>query len=433
MKYFNEKAETMSRDEMISHQSIKLSDIVRKVYAGVPHYREKMKTAGVEPGDIKSVEDLDKLPFTTVEDLRDHYPFGMFMAPMDQIVRLHASSGTMGKSKIVGYTAHDIEVWSECVARDLASAGIFPGDIMQIAYGYGLFTGGLGFHYGCQKAGITVIPVSSGNTVRQIQMMMDLGATAITCTPSYALYIAETLEKMGYRPEDNRLHAGIFGAEPWSEKMRDEIEQRLGIKAYDSYGLSEVMGPGVAIECSMQDGMHIQEDNFIPEIINPATSECLPDGKTGEIVFTTLTKEGIPVIRYRTHDITSLTREKCGCGRTTARMKKVTGRSDDMLIIRGVNVYPTQIENVLLKVSGTAPYYQIIVDRRNNKDLFEVVVEADPHLAAGGMPDKQRLEAAIDGALHSALGIRATVSIADPGTIARSEGKACRVIDRRTI
>lgn len=433
MKYFNEYAETMPRDEIKNLQSRKLCTLVSYVYTNVPSYREKMQKEGILPGDIKSIEDLKFLPFTYKQDLRDTYPFGMFATPMEQIVRIHASSGTTGKKTVVGYTAHDIDMWAECIARALAGAGVNRGDIAQVAYGYGLFTGGLGVHYGCEKLGASVIPISGGNTNNQIQTMIDFGTSVIACTPSYALYIAETMAEMGLSPDDNKLKVGIFGAEPWSEQMRVDIEKSLGIKAIDIYGLSEVMGPGVACECLEQNGMHIQEDNFIAEIIDTDTGELMPEGEAGEIVFTTLTKEGLPLIRYRTHDISRLETGKCACGRTTARMKKVTGRSDDMLIIRGVNVFPSQIEGVLLDIAGTTPNYQIIVNRVDNRDVLEVLVEMNPALFSDEVRRIEDVEARLRGKLDTVLGINARVRMVEPKTIARSEGKAKRVIDNRKI
>lgn len=433
MKFYNEYAETMSREQIKKVQSHKLTALVKYVYSNVPLYRDRMQKAGILPGDIKSVDDLKKLPFTYKQDLRDTYPFGMFATPMEQIVRIHASSGTTGKQTVVGYTAHDIDMWAECIARGFAGAGATSKDIIQISYGYGLFTGGIGAHYGCEKLGASVIPISTGNTKRQIQTMMDFGATVIACTPSYALYLAETMEEMGIKPEDNKLRIGVFGAEPWTEQMRRDIERGLGVKAIDIYGLSEVMGPGVACECLEQDGMHIQEDNFIAEIIDPDTGEVLPEGEKGELVFTTLTKEGLPLIRYRTHDITVLDSTKCKCGRTTVRMKKVTGRSDDMLIIRGVNVFPSQIEGVLLEIAGTTPNYQIIVDRVNNTDTLEVLVEMNSNLFSDEVRRIEDVEGRIYSGLNSVLGINAKVRLVEPKTIARSEGKAKRVIDNRKI
>jgi phenylacetate-CoA ligase len=433
MEYFNRHFETMSRDELRGVQSERLKKLVRHVYTNVPHYRDKMQQKGMLPGDVKSIDDLKDLPFTYKQDLRDTYPFGMFATPMEEIVRIHASSGTTGKQTVVGYTARDIDMWAECIARELTSAGVNRGDIVQVAYGYGLFTGGLGMHYGCEKLGASVIPISGGNTKRQIQTMIDFGSSVIACTPSYAMFIAEEMAEMGYGPDDNKLKVGVFGAEPWSQQMRADIERALGIKAIDIYGLSEVMGPGVACECIRRDGMHIQEDNFIPEIIDPETGEVKPSGEEGELVFTTLTKEGLPLIRYRTRDISRLSVEKCECGRTFARMYKVSGRSDDMLIIRGVNVFPSQIEGVLLQISGTTPNYQIIVNRVDNRDILEVLVEMTQEIFSDEVRRIEDIEAKIRSELDSVLGINARVRMVEPKTLARSEGKAKRVIDNRKI
>lgn len=374
-RYWNEKYECMERDELCAYQSVKLTELVKRVYENVPLYRKKMNEAGLAPSDIKGVEDLHKLPFTYKQDLRDTYPYGLFAVPMSEIVRIHASSGTTGKQTVVGCTQKDIDMWSEIMARSLYAMSLRKESFMQVSYGYGLFTGGLGAHYGAEKIGAAVIPTSVGNTQRQITVMKDFGTTHIACTPSYALYLAETVAEMGLDIKDFNLKAGVFGAEFWTEEMRREIENRLNIKAYDIYGLSEIIGPGVSYECERQAGMHINEDHFIPEIINPQTGEVLPYGETGELVFTTITKEGLPLIRYRTKDITSLNIEKCGCGRTFVRMNKPTGRSDDMLIIRGVNVFPAQIEYVLLQMRKTSPNYLIIVDRVGNLDHMEVQAE----------------------------------------------------------
>ncbi|HWR61377.1 MAG TPA: phenylacetate--CoA ligase, partial [Clostridia bacterium] len=375
MQYWNQTCECMSRDEMTKVQIERLINTVKRVYGNVPFYRSKMQKAGIEPGDIKSLEDLKKLPFTNKQDLRDTYPYGMFAVPMNEIVRIHASSGTTGRPSVVGYTSRDLSAWAEVVARSLYSAGASQESIVQIAYGYGLFTGGLGLHYGAERIGASVIPISGGNTTRQLQIMKDFGTTVLACTPSYALHMAEEIKEMGIDRNELKLKTGIFGAEPWSNNMRKEIEERLGIMAIDIYGLSEIMGPGVSIECTGKCGLHIQEDHFLPEIINPETGEVLPPGTNGELVFTTITKEGLPLIRYRTHDLSSLNYEKCKCGRTLVRMSKVSGRSDDMLIIRGVNVFPSQIENVLLEIGETAPHYLLIVDRVNNLDILEIWVE----------------------------------------------------------
>ncbi|HHW00076.1 MAG TPA: phenylacetate--CoA ligase [Clostridiaceae bacterium] len=433
MQYWNATCECMSRDEMADLQSKRLIETVKRVYQNVPSYREKMQQKGVEPGDIKSIEDLKKLPFVYKQDLRDNYPYGMFAAPMSEIVRIHASSGTTGKQTVVGYTQKDLDTWSEIMARTLVNAGANKNSFIQVAYGYGLFTGGLGTHYGAERIGASVIPVSVGNTKRQIQIMKDFGTTIIACTPSYALYLAEEMEAQGISKDDLKLEAGVFGAEPWSENMRKEIEERLGIIAIDIYGLSEVMGPGVASECQCKCGLHIQEDHFIPEIIDPETEEVLPPGSTGELVFTTITKEGLPLIRYRTRDISSLTYEKCECGRTLVRMSKVTGRTDDMLIIRGVNVFPSQIESVLLEFSDIAPHYQLIVDRVGRLDVLEIWVEMNQKMFSDQVRKLEDVERKITKEIESTLGISAKVKLVEPKSIERSEGKAKRVIDKRKI
>jgi phenylacetate-CoA ligase len=433
MKFWNPTYECMSRDEIIKVQSERLVNTVKRVYHNVPLYRDKMQKKGIEPGDIKSVEDLKKLPFTYKQDLRDTYPYGLFAVPMSEIVRIHASSGTTGRQTVVGYTRRDLDTWAEVVARTLTSAGAGKESFVQIAYGYGLFTGGFGIHYGSERIGASVIPISGGNTKRQLQIMKDFGTTLLACTPSYALFMAEEMEEMGIKKEDLKLKAGIFGAEPWSYKMRDEIEKRLGIKAFDIYGLSEVMGPGVACDCQCKCGLHISEDHFIPEIIDPQTEEVLPAGSIGELVFTTVTKEGLPLIRYRTRDLSSLNYEKCECGRTNVRMSKVAGRTDDMLIIRGVNVFPTQIESVLLNIGEAAPHYQLIVDRVNNLDILEVWVEMTRNMFSDEIKRIEDVEKKIKKELEGTLGINAKVKLVEPKTIARSEGKAKRVIDKRVI
>lgn len=433
MKYFNEHIETMSRDELQALQSERLRTLVKRIYTNVPAYRRKMQDAGLLPGDIRTVEDLHRLPFTYKQDLRDNYPFGMFASPMEEIIRIHASSGTTGKKTVVGYTARDIDMWAECIARAMTSAGISRGDIIQVAYGYGLFTGGLGVHYGAEMLGASVIPISGGNTKNQIQTLIDFGSSVIACTPSYAMFIAEEMAEMGLGPDDNNLKVGIFGAEPWSQEMRLDIEKRLGIKAIDIYGLSEVMGPGVSCECICQNGMHVAEDNFIPEIIDPDTGEVCGPGEEGELVFTTLTKEGLPLIRYRTRDISRLDYGRCECGRTNARMFKVTGRTDDMLIIRGVNVFPSQIEGVLLQIGGTTPNYQILVNRVENLDQLEVRVEMTADMFSDEVRRIEDVENKIRGELASVLGINAKVRMVEPKSITRSEGKAKRVIDNRKI
>ncbi len=433
MKYWNQTYECMSRNEMTEVQTKRLKRTIDRVYFNVPFYRDKMQKAGIEPGDIESLEDLKKLPFTNKGDLRDTYPFGLFAVPMSDIVRIHASSGTTGKQTVVGYTRRDLNSWSEVVARALFSAGACRESIVQVAYGYGLFTGGLGLHYGAERIGASVIPISGGNTKRQLQIMKDFGTTVLACTPSYALNMAEEMDEMGIDRSEIKLKAGIFGAEPWSNNMRKEIEERLGITAMDIYGLSEIMGPGVSIDCHCKCGLHVQEDHFIPEIINPETEEVLPEGSIGELVFTTITKEGFPLIRYRTHDISSLNYEKCECGRTLVRMSKVTGRSDDMLIIRGVNVFPSQIESVLLEIGETSPHYLLIVDRVDNLDSLEIWVEMTPNMFSDKVKKVEELEAKIRKEVVSTLGINAKVKLVEPKTIERSEGKAKRVIDKRKI
>jgi len=432
MQYWNPTYECMSREEMRKVQFERLVETVKRVYHNVPYYRNKMQAKGIEPGDIKSLDDLKNLPFTYKDDLRVTYPFGMFAAPLSEIIRIHASSGTTGKQTVVGYTRKDIETWSEVTARALVCAGADKTSIVQVAYGYGLFTGGLGMHYGTEKIGAAVIPISGGNTKRQIQIMKDFGTTILCCTPSYALYIAEELREAGIKKEDLNLKAGIFGAEPWSEQMREEIENQLGLLAIDIYGLSEVIGPGVACECKYKCGMHIN-DHFIPEIIDPETEEVLPEGSTGELVFTTITKEGLPLIRYRTRDISSLSYERCECGRTVVRMIKVCGRTDDMIIIRGVNVFPSQIESVLLEMGETAPHYQLVVDRVGKLDMLEVRVEMTPQMFSDQVKNIESVEKRIRNAIESTLGISTKVTLVEPKSIARSEGKAKRVIDNRKI
>ena len=425
--------ECATLDEMRALQSFRLQKTVKRVYANVPYYRDMMDKAGVKPEDIRSVDDLHLLPFTCKQDLRDTYPYGLFAAPMEDVVRLHASSGTTGKQIVVGYTRKDLDMWSDCVARALTAAGATKSDFMHISYGYGLFTGGLGLHDGATKVGMTTIPVSSGNTKRQITILKDFGSTFICCTPSYALYLAETMKEMGVSKSDIKLKAGIFGAEAWTEQMRKEIEEKLGCKAMDIYGLTEITGPGVAFECECQNGMHINEDNFIPEIIDPDTGEVLPEGSEGELVFTCINKEAFPILRYRTKDICVLEREKCACGRTLIKMRKPRGRTDDMLIIRGVNVFPSQIESVLLSLGDTAPYYQIVVDRKNNTDTFEIQVELPEHMLSDTIKTIEDMEARITEAVHSTLGIQPKIRLVEPKSLPRSEGKAVRVIDKRKL
>lgn len=424
--------EKMPREKIKALQSERLCLQVARMYENVPCFRGRMDEKGLTPNDIKGIEDLYKLPFSYKTDLRDNYPFGLFAVPMRDIVRTHASSGTTGKRIVVGYTKNDIEMWADCVRGIMQSVGVTQDDRVQISFGYGLFTGGFGVHYGAEKLGATVIPMSSGNTALQIQTMIDFGVTVLCCTPSYAMFLGEEICRLGVKDKLS-LRTAILGAEPWSEEMRGKIEESLGAKAYDIYGLSEIMGPGVAGECEFQCGMHIREDNFIAEIVDPDTGDVLPDGSVGELVFTTLTKEGFPLIRYRTHDICSLITEKCKCGRTHIRMRKPTGRTDDMLIIRGVNVFPSQIEEVLLKVSGSSitPNYQIIVDRVANSDTFEVNVEMSEEFFADDVKSVERLEKTITEELRSMLGIGAKVRLVNPKSIIRSEGKAKRVIDLR--
>ncbi|MGD9679133.1 MAG: phenylacetate--CoA ligase family protein [Vulcanibacillus sp.] len=429
--YWNPSYECMSREDMTRTQTERLINTVNRIYFNVPFYREKMQSIGLEPGDIKSINDLSKLPFTYKQDLRDNYPYGLFATPMSEIVRIHASSGTTGKQTVVGYTRKDLETWAEVMARTLVSGGVNKNSFIQIAYGYGLFTGGLGIHYGAERVGASVIPISGGNTKRQLQIMKDFGTTILACTPSYALYMAEVMEELGISKEDLKLKSGIFGAEPWSSNMRDEIERRLGIIAIDIYGLSEVIGPGVGSECFYKSGLHIPEDHFIPEIIDPVTEEVLPPGSKGELVFSTITKEGLPLLRYRTRDLSSLNYDVCECGRTSVRMSKVTGRTDDMLIIRGVNVFPSQIESVLLEIGETAPHYLLIVDRKDNLDTLEVWVEMTQNMFSDEVRVIEGIERKIKREIEGTLGVNAKVKLVEPKTIERSEGKAKRVIDKR--
>jgi len=428
---WNEKIECASRNEMDAIQSEALIKTVQRIYHNIPSYRTKMQEKGLVPGDIKSVEDLSKLPFTNKSDLRDGYPFGMFSVPMSEIVRVHASSGTTGKPTVVGYTRNDLQMWSEVVTRALCMAGVHKNDIVQVAYGYGLFTGGLGLHYGTENLGATVIPISGGNTKKQIQLMQDFGTSVIACTPSYALFLAEVMQDNGIDPESLNLRVGIFGAEPWSENMRREIESKLKLKAIDIYGLSEVVGPGVSCECEEQAGMHVNEDHFIPEIIDPETLEPVSKGEMGELVFSTVTKEGIPILRYRTRDLTRLVYDKCSCGRTLVRMEKCTGRSDDMLIIRGVNVFPSQIESVLLDMSETEPHYLLIVEREGTLDILKLLVEVQEQFFSDEIRELEALRKKITGNIQSTLGISVEVKLVEPKTIERTAGKAKRVIDNR--
>ena len=429
---WNETKECMSRDELTSLQSARLVKLVDYVYHNVDFYRKKMQVLGMLPGDIKSIEDITKLPFTTKDDLRDNYPFGLFAVPQSQIVRIHASSGTTGKATVVGYTRHDLDVWSECVARCFSMAGVGRNDIVQIAYGYGLFTGGLGAHSGAEKIGAMVVPMSTGNSKKLTTMMVDFGATAIACTPSYLLHIAEVLETENM-VKDIKLKAAICGAEPWTEKMHKEIEERLNIKAFDIYGLSEVMGPGVACDCEFHKGLHVCEDHFYPEIINSATMQPQTVGETGELVFTTLTKEGLPLLRYRTKDLTSIDYATCDCGRTSARISRFKGRVDDMLIIRGVNVFPSQVEAALIEVDEVSPHYMMIVDRVNNLDTLEIQVELNLQYFTDEIRGLEKLTQKITHVLSQALGLNPKVKIVEPQTLVRSEGKAVHVIDKRKL
>ncbi|HHT97178.1 MAG TPA: phenylacetate--CoA ligase [Clostridiales bacterium] len=427
---WNESKECMSRDEIINLQSARLRKTVDRVYHNVEFYRKKMQKVGLEPADIRGIEDIKRLPFTTKEDLRENYPFGLFAVPQSQVVRLHASSGTTGKATVVGYTRRDIEIWQECVTRVLAMANIGINDKIQVAYGYGLFTGGLGLHYGAENLGSTVIPMSVGNTAKLIDMMEDFNVTAIACTPSYLLHIAEALEESG-KLDKISLKAAICGAEPWTENMRKEIEAKLNIKAYDIYGLSEIIGPGVAADCQFHNGLHIYEDHFIPEIINADTLESCEEDEVGELVFTTITKEALPLIRYRTKDLTSINYDPCECGRTIARISRFKGRSDDMLIIRGVNVFPSQVEAALLTMGEVSPHYMLIVDRVNNLDVLEVQVEVEERFFSDEIKKLESLNKRIRNVLQSALGLSVKVKLVEPKTIERSQGKAKRVIDKR--
>ena len=429
---WNETKECMSRDEMTVLQSARLVKTVDRVYHNVPFYRKKMQQLGIEPGDIRGIEDLSKLPFTTKNDLRDNYPFGLFAVPQSEIVRVHASSGTTGKATVVGYTRRDLEIWSECVARALSMAGVTRDDVIQVAYGYGLFTGGLGAHGGAEKLGAMVVPMSTGNTKKLTTMMKDFGVTAIACTPSYLLHIAETLEEAGDIPHI-KLKAAVCGAEPWTENMRKLIECKLHNNAHDIYGLSEVMGPGVACDCRFHKGLHVYEDHFLPEIIDPETLAPLPAGETGELVFTTITKEGLPLLRYRTRDLTSIDYTPCECGRTLARISRFKGRSDDMLIIRGVNVFPSQIEAALLEMGETTPHYMMVVDRVNNLDTLEVQVEVEERFFSDEIKELEKLTKKIATVIQHAIGLAVKVKLVEPKSIERSMGKAVHVIDKRKL
>jgi phenylacetate-CoA ligase len=432
--FFNEEFETLPRPALEALQLKRLQTVLERVYANVPYYKASFDRAGIKPADVKNLDDLQRLPFTTKQDMRDSYPYGLFAAPMEEIVRIHASSGTTGKPTVVGYTRKDIEIWSELMARSFVSAGAHKGDIIHTAYGYGLFTGGLGAHYGAERLGASVIPISGGNTKRQIMIMQDFGSTVLTCTPSYSLFMAEEARTEGIDIKNLKLRVGIFGAEPWSEAMRGEIETKLNLDAIDIYGLSEIMGPGVAIECiEAKQGLHIWEDHFIPEIINPETCQRVAEGERGELVITTITKQGIPLIRYRTRDITSITYEPCICGRSHARITRMSGRSDDMLIIRGVNVFPSQIEAILVGIEGVEPHYLLVVDRSGNLDTLEVQVEVDEQLFSDEIKVLQKLARRIEKEIKDMLGVTCSAKLVEPKTIPRSEGKARRVIDNRKL
>lgn len=430
--YYNEKMEAASSEDMKAVQSERLVKMVKNCYENIPFYKKKFDEMGLKPEDIKSIDDITKLPFTVKQDLRDNYPFGLFAVGRDKLTRIHASSGTTGKQTVVGYTAGDLDAWAECAARAIAAAGGTKEDFVHVSYGYGLFTGGLGLHYGTEKLGATTIPASSGNTERQITVMQDFGSDILCCTPSYAMYIGETLRNKGIDPKTLRLRAGIFGAEAWSENMRKQIEDILDIKAYDIYGLSEIAGPGVSFECSEQSGMHINEDFFYPEVVDPETLEPLPDGEYGELVFTCIGKEALPLIRYRTRDITALSHEKCSCGRTLVKMLRVKGRSDDMLIIRGVNVFPAQVEHVIISL-GMEPNYQIEVERKNNLDIMTVKIEMSAGMFSDSVKELESTERKISAAMQSTLGVSAKIKLVEPNSLPRSEGKAVRVIDKRKI
>ncbi len=430
---WNRQYEAMNREKLKTLQFLRLKQSLERVYQLVPFYRNSFNSIGAEPGDIRCLADLQKLPFTVKDDLRDNFPYGLFTVDLNEVVRIHSSSGTTGIPTVVGYTKNDLDTWAELMARTLTAGGGNSESVVHIAYGYGLFTGGLGAHYGAEKIGATVVPISGGQTRRQVRMMRDLGTTLLACTPSYALYIAETIAEMDLTPADLKLRSGVFGAEPWSESMRRVIEDKLQIDAFDIYGLSEIIGPGVAYECRAKAGLHISEDHFIPEIIDSASGEALPEGSTGELAITTISKEALPMIRYLTRDITTLNYERCPCGRTHVRMDKVSGRSDDMIIIRGVNVFPSQVESILLEMGETEPHYQLVVDRVGSLDTLQVLVEVSEQMFSDHVRGLESLERKIRLEIDNMLGVTADVKLVEPKSIPRSEGKAQRVIDKRSL
>jgi len=430
---WNEEAECMSQEQKEKLQLERLQKVVKRAYENVPYYRKRLDGVGVKPEDIKTLKDIEKLPFTTKTDLREAYPFGMFAVPDEEIIEVHTTSGTTGKPTVSGYTMEDLEIWGEVMARSLAMAGAVKKDIIQNAYGYGLFTGGMGVHYGAQKIGATVVPISAGNTMRQLEIMQDFGTTILTCTPSYALYLGEVAENEGISKEAMKLKAGVFGAEMWTEEMRDEIEKRLDVTALNIYGLTEIIGPGVAMECEDKEGLHISDDHFYPEIIDSKTLEALPEGEKGELVLTTLTREGMPVIRFRTRDVTAMRKGKCDCGRTLVKMDRITGRTDDMLKIRGVIVFPSQIEKALLRIEGLEPHYQIIVTRPHHLDELEVQVETSEKFFSDEVKHVEEAKKMIEDYIHSEIGLRVNVTLVEPKSLPRSEGKAVRVIDKREL
>lgn len=430
---WNPTKESMSRDEMHNLQSARLNTTVKRVYHNVPFYRNKMQQLGLEPGDIRSIDDLTKLPFTTKQDLRENYPFGLFAVPKSQVVRVHASTGTTGKPTVVAYSRKDVEIFSEVVTRALVSAGVTTDDVIQIAFGYGLFTGGLGLHYGAENLGATVVPISGGNTAKQVQILKDFGSTVLACTPSYAAYLLEALQDAGIDAGGLPLRVGIFGAEPWTPALKNKIEEGLKIRAFDIYGLSEIIGPGVSVGCEAGEGLHVSEDHFVPEIIDPSTLDPMQEGETGELVFTTITKEAMPLLRYRTRDLSSLNYAPCQCGRTNVRMSKIYGRSDDMLIIRGVNIFPTQVESILLEIPEAKPHYLLVVDRQGTLDTLEVQVEIDDSYFSDELVELSKINKKIKHKIESVLGISVILKLVESKTIARSEGKAKRVIDKRSF